>query len=244
MSSNASTEMHPLSNNYLHIVTETTNPSPGLSGPILHSNSSPGKMADPPSSPPHQLPMHTRKRSRAHLAPEPIPSSDPAFFSSDDAHDASVENYQVGRRKKVHTGPWWAQQKSAQEEVASQARKGLSRQPDSGVWLGSDSTEDGVLDDRLQFFGRGRHGPAKFEKDDQELPESTLSEQEDQTVSDGRNPPGSASRKDRGPPLAPNEVEAREIIDECLERGTEVIDLSYVHTSIRSSCPFLTILTG
>ncbi|KFH47462.1 Plant intracellular Ras-group-related LRR protein-like protein [Hapsidospora chrysogenum ATCC 11550] len=80
-------------------------------------------------------------------------SSDPAVFSSDD--DPALDNYVEGRRKKRYVGTWFQQQPAGSSdstfsEAAMQpkAKRTLARQFDSGVFLGSDGTDD---DDMLDL---------------------------------------------------------------------------------------------
>ncbi|KAH6686908.1 hypothetical protein F5X68DRAFT_232234 [Plectosphaerella plurivora] len=88
-----------------------------------------------------------------------LESSDPAIFSSDD--DPAIDNYAHGaRRKRRYVGSWFHQQplpsssdSAFEEPITSKplpkTRRTFKRQLDSGVWLGSDSTDDGF--DALQI---------------------------------------------------------------------------------------------
>ena len=99
----------------------------------------------------------TRKRGRDDAATHPTTSSDPAWFSSDD--DPSLDNYLQGRRKKRYAGSWFSQHQHASSadstvsrvhvpskpsKPSKPAKRTLQRQFDSGVWMGSDTTD---LDD-------------------------------------------------------------------------------------------------
>ncbi|KAF2092827.1 hypothetical protein NA57DRAFT_81975 [Rhizodiscina lignyota] len=108
-----------------------------------------------PSRPPMDPPVLSRKRTRASDLSSNHPSSDPAFFSSDDASNDNVENYQDGkRRKKQFRGAWWdrAMYSGASQSASADASIGpvpsrdggktqFTRNFDSGVWMGSDSTD-------------------------------------------------------------------------------------------------------
>ncbi|KAG7146203.1 hypothetical protein HYQ46_005001 [Verticillium longisporum] len=117
-------------------------------------------MADEPSLP--RLPAiswneHTqsfsnnpRKRGRARRSSNATPlfnnSSDPAVFSSDD--DPALDNYVEGRRKKRYIGTWFQQQPASdssfeveESRPLPKPKRTLKRQLDSGVWMGSDSTD-------------------------------------------------------------------------------------------------------
>lgn len=113
---------------------------------------------EPRSSPPPlplPLPIQTRqsrppalrqsslKRTRASAADSSIPSSDPAFFSSDDARDESVENYDnPGRsRKRQFVGTPWDRSSSFKMPESHNRKASFKRNVDSGFWEGSDSTE-------------------------------------------------------------------------------------------------------
>lgn len=98
-----------------------------------------------PTLPPMPLgnwntPYAKRKRSTAsHLFSD---SSDVPVFSSDD--DPAAENYAQGRRpKKRFAGPWFTQD----QQPASSSKRTLQRQIDSGVFMGSDTSIDDILDD-------------------------------------------------------------------------------------------------
>lgn len=158
-------------------------------------------------------------RKRVRLS-SPVISSDPIFSSED---DPSVDNYSRERQKRRYRGPWYRQQIASdppdqgsgegQPKASRKVKRTLERQFDSGVWLGSDFTDndeiveglvptDGFLDPRLQ----GREFT---------LPVSS-----------------------RSIALSP-EVLAQRHIEYCLETGNETIDLSYVashpHSEYRQS---------
>lgn len=106
-----------------------------------------------PSSPPlaPTRPGLTRKRTRASEISLSYPSSDPAFFSSDDLYDEGAENYDNERpRKKVQwDGTWWGHGEGSEGSISSRTRaahtrttkKAFARNFDSGVWMASDDSD-------------------------------------------------------------------------------------------------------
>jgi hypothetical protein len=99
---------------------------------------------EPPSSPPN-LPLAFRRKRFRDETCSSLPSSDPAFFSSDDGLDASIDNYSQPRRKKKFQGAWWCRDQLSEEAPTRKPKAPLSRNMDSGVWMGSDGIdEDGL----------------------------------------------------------------------------------------------------
>ncbi|QDS72611.1 hypothetical protein FKW77_001682 [Venturia effusa] len=98
---------------------------------------------EPPSSPPPFLapPVFRRKRTRA--TDDSTPSSDGPIFSSDPP-DPSVDEYFQPRRKRQYRGTWWGETRNgAPAEPAQQRSKsGFTRNMDSGIWMGSDATDE------------------------------------------------------------------------------------------------------
>ncbi|KAL4892970.1 hypothetical protein BDV59DRAFT_202323 [Aspergillus ambiguus] len=154
------------------------------------------------------------------------PSSDPALFSSDDVPASGLENYNApvssGNRKRRYRGTWWG------EMVKDPKRKRADfkdkRLVDSGVWMGSDESAAESL-----------------------LPSSDASNWgEDLLVPVHR--PNSRSVRGRNvenSPELPRHLEppsvrvgfqkveeprehglARTVVNECLERGEDSVDLS------------------
>lgn len=131
-------------------------------------------------------------------------SSDPAVFSSDD--DPGLDNYYVeGRRKKRYTGTWYQQQPVASSDSAIgeprpalRGKRAFRRDMDSGVYLGSDSTDgdESIMMPDLPTQAR--------------LPQLNIV-------------PVPARR---GNETSTEELEAREKIRRFMEEGEERIDLS------------------
>ncbi len=166
-------------------------------------------MADEPSLP--SLPLLTRKapfpeerqQKRVKLHSTPPVSSDPPFFSSDD--DPSAENYSTtsGRHKKRFRGPWYSQQPEDKR-----TKREFQRQFDSGVWLGSDSTED---DEDATFTDQAQSSIAGKDR----LPLFT------RLTSVNGSKTNTMSKEPSAEELAEKEIGL------CLETGNENIDLSY-----------------
>lgn len=118
------------------------------------------QMSDEPSLPPlpavswdeqsQSFSNNPRKRGRnnnqaGNSSPLRFNSSDPAIFSSDD--DPGLDNYVEGRPKKRYVGTWFQQRPAtdgdASNTLLQQRKRILTRDYDSGVFLGSDVTTDG-----------------------------------------------------------------------------------------------------
>lgn len=144
------------------------------------------------------VPYSKRKRSTAsHLFSD---SSDVPVFSSDD--DPAVENYAEGRRnKKRFAGPWFRQdQQTAPYPSEPGPKRTLQRQIDSGVFMGSDTSIDDILD----------HIPAPSASRLPELIQSPI-----------KAPPPAPTVQPPSP-----EAAARSKIQHYMDNGEEVIDLS------------------
>ena len=172
-------------------------------------------MADEPTLP--QLPavswdessqsINTRTRKRARLEPSAPPmfatSSDPAFFSSDD--DPAVENYTSTRRKKRLVGSWYEQQPVPSsdscfgDEVLPQPKpnRKFARHFDSGVYM-AEASDDTRDDDASSLPGVPYPPTAR-------LPQLI---------------------RRAAPKLADAEAIARRIVQLCIDKGDEVVDIS------------------
>ncbi|KAL1967620.1 hypothetical protein VTN77DRAFT_3135 [Rasamsonia byssochlamydoides] len=113
---------------------------------IRHRSPANASSTLPPSSSPFQKPQRPSRSRLDDLSS--IPSSDPAFFSSDDIPSSSLDNYngpvQPERSKKRrYRGTWWG-------EMAVEAKRKRGdfkekRNWDSGVWMGSDESSSECL---------------------------------------------------------------------------------------------------
>ncbi|KAG6009615.1 hypothetical protein E4U21_001982 [Claviceps maximensis] len=89
-----------------------------------------------------------RKRARHPHSGGLSNSSDPAVFSSDD--DPGLDNYVQGRKKKRYVGTWFQQHPTSSDSTFSddltlpqpKMERKLVRKFDSGVYLGSDGSDD------------------------------------------------------------------------------------------------------
>ncbi|KAJ5693070.1 hypothetical protein N7462_002493 [Penicillium macrosclerotiorum] len=155
------------------------------------------------------------------------PSSDPALFSSDDIPASGLENYHASMsagagRKRRYRGTWWG------EQVADPKRKRADfkekRNVDSGVWMGSDES---VAESLL---------PSEDA--------STWGEDLLKTVLDPRAPgkspippmlPSTLSKVQPRPMVVQGPVEseehqyARAVINDCLEKGEDSVDLGNIN---------------
>lgn len=111
-----------------------------------------------PSSPPlpPTRPALTRKRTYASQLSASCASSDPAFFSSDDLHDADVDHYNnVRPRKRVQwKGTWWGDRETDEDNISARTRaatrkRTFTRNIDSGIYMGSDDSEATAPDNEL-----------------------------------------------------------------------------------------------
>lgn len=162
-----------------------------------------GESQEEPTLPPHrsgdERPSSFTKRKRSIASHLFSDSSDVPLFSSDD--DPAVENYVEGRRvKKQYAGPWFKQHQSASGPSESRAKRTFERQVDSGVFMGSDTSIDDILD----------HIPPP--------PASRLPEI--------NQAPTQAPRSSQTVLPPPIEAEAMRRIQHCIDHGTETVDLS------------------
>ncbi|KAH8802773.1 hypothetical protein F5884DRAFT_483149 [Xylogone sp. PMI_703] len=166
-------------------------------------------------------------RKRVRLS-SPIVSSDPVFSSED---DPSVDNYSQERRKRKYRGPWYRPQVTSDPPdqefdqdhpiAEKKGKRTLERQFDSGVWLGSDLTDNEEAVDGLgpvtgflnSRFHTGNVGHPRVSRHQSPTPEEAAQKQ----------------------------------IESCLETGTETIDLSSLslttisNTTIRPLASFACI---
>ena len=162
-----------------------------------------------------------------------LPSSDPALFSSDDIPASGLENYNApvsggAGRKRRYRGTWWG------ETVMDPKRKRKDfkdkRLVDSGVWMGSDESlvesllpsEDAPTwgDD---FFKNVRNATAVG--GEEEAPEPVLGMDRGPVL---RPQPQAVMQPRVGFRKAEESREhqlARAIVNDCLEKGQDSVDL-------------------
>jgi hypothetical protein len=155
---------------------------------------------DIPLSSPSQF---RRKRSREVYHEDSNPSSDPPFFSSDPP-DASVEHYLQKPRKRQYRGTWWGQHTKRQHLTGGKSlTRTFVRNLDSGVWMGSDGSDDAI-------------------------PDTSTYDYAPQAV----NLQLSRRRQSIQQSLTPAEIHAYRVVQDSIERDKEYVDLSSVtHSS-------------
>lgn len=145
-----------------------------------------------------RLPFNKRRRIEDHESN----SSDPPMFSSDGPqHSVGAENYALDlkRRKIKYKGTWWGEKPAGAQH--QNGKRKFTRNLDSGVWMGSESTDDSLEDELL----RDLDGPA----------------------SKPALPKAFEPRVVYANSVSPAQLEAERIVQGCLEEGKETIDLSY-----------------
>jgi len=183
------------------------------------------------------LPAFQRKRGRH----DDVISSDPPLFSSDDLPEA-VENYTSDRPKRLRQGPWWTDAPNHQDQLVirvgpKKKKREFTRNFDSGVWMGSDGTENSEED---QAVGAQSLEPSAAQVDypghfdepsgDQGVLQNT------QPSQDTSEPPPEYQKQLR--PLELGEYldksgqeSADRMVQKCVETGKEDVDLSSVKLS-------------
>lgn len=157
------------------------------------------------------------KRKRSTASQLFSDSSDPAIFSSDD--DPALDNYVEGRHKKKRYVGSWFQQRPASSDSGLSIRPESSGRPqsrwrrpfvpvDSGVFMGSDSSIDDILDELP---------PSKANK--AIFPPAATTKPAAPQLNQVPRPPQKGKRSDA-------EANAQEIIRRCIDHGIEDVDLS------------------
>jgi hypothetical protein len=105
-------------------------------------------LIEPPSSPPLPAQPSRRKRTRLTFNHDQYTTSDPPLFSSDPP-DPSVDHYFQPRRKRQYRGTWWGPDPDAVHNSDSEhkSKADFARNLDSGVWMGSDNTDESLGSD-------------------------------------------------------------------------------------------------
>ena len=162
-------------------------------------SSPPPMPQDIPSSPPlPPLPSVNLKRP---LADYDSLSSDPIF-----SEDASESDEYTGRKhKRLFKGPWWRHSPAGYETRTQRKRSKAALFADSGVWLGSEASDDSIA--------QSEDSLPNFEP-------SWSQRQVPRYRPDAVKPARSAPTADQL---------AQRIVLECVDNGREMVDLSYVH---------------
>ncbi|KUL91486.1 hypothetical protein ZTR_01477 [Talaromyces verruculosus] len=170
------------------------------------------------------------KRLSSRLSQSSLPSSDPALFSSDDIPSSSLENYNGQQiehsRKRRYRGTWWGEM--AEEVKRKRADFKEKRNMDSGVWMGSDelssdcllSSEASSCEDFMAraWAGQNQDAVPKFAAGATET-------QNDNQIGQIAGPVF-AARNIRHLDESQEHRDARAMVNECLEKGQEGVDLS------------------
>lgn len=167
------------------------------------------------------------------LSVSSFPSSDPAFFSSDDIPSSSLENYNNNKnaekpansKKRRYRGTWWGEKAIGAKRKRADFRE--KRHLDSGVWMGSDgsssecllSSEASSCDD---FLALGQDA-------------KKVSVVEDNMKDDDDDAKEAENGRDTGPTFAARNLQkqdepkehqtARALVNDCLEKGQDCVDL-------------------
>ncbi|KAL8896838.1 MAG: hypothetical protein Q9207_007512 [Kuettlingeria erythrocarpa] len=143
-------------------------------------------------------------------------SSDTPVFSSDDL-PPSVENYFDHRQKRQRRGPWWQHADDEGFRVTRhKSRRTFKRNFDSGVWMGSDSSNDGF-------------GPLipETKSDEESLLDLALRTFEEPHAFNG---PVFPYWEDQPPDLESFwqlQEEMHKKVEDCMNNGADTIDLSH-----------------
>lgn len=184
-------------------------------------------IAELPSSPPLLPANHSlscrKKRSRSRSIFDHHTSSDPPLFSSDPP-DEGIENYNGHRKKRKHRGTWWNHSSSRDYVVEDSAgeqsykrKQNFARNFDSGVFMGSDRTEDSLdltLDDSHTYTGS-------------EAPRPTFAFQNQAVAHDNAGKHMKRYGPDSQRTLSTDpDTSAGLVVLQCVEDGKERVDLS------------------
>ncbi|KAJ5601339.1 Leucine-rich repeat typical subtype [Penicillium lagena] len=166
------------------------------------------------------------------------PSSDPALFSSDDIPASGLENYHApvtagnsGSRKRRYRGTWWGEQ-AVDPNKRKRAEFKEKRYVDSGVWMGSDESS---VAESLLLSSEG-DAPGCWGED---LLKTALESRfngrnQTQTQLRGDGPlqmraANTAAVAFKGPEESAEHRYAREVVNDCLEKGNDSVDLGNLH---------------
>ena len=155
------------------------------------------------------------------------PSSDPALFSSDDIPASGLENYHAqtsgAGRKRRYRGTWWGEQVVDPKRKRAEFKE--KRHVDSGVWMGSDeSVAESLLPSDSSSWGEDL---LKTVLDPRANGKSAgeVSHAEPSAASSGLPVSGLKGQQE---PEPEERVYARTVVNDCLEKGDDSIDLGYV----------------
>lgn len=185
----------------------------------------------------------SRMNSKRHLTDEDLArsrelSSDPALFSSDEPA-ASAETYASKRQKRFWKGTWWGERVDNEERNGKRAK--FTRNFDSGVFLSSDSTEsdleEAFLDDQNSKPSTLpnvalRNNPLKPEQSDLRAnsgPPTRMSISSGATYRPSHLLSTSVTQRSQQHRYTTNsqgQQLAENLVNQCVQDGNEVVDLS------------------
>jgi Leucine rich repeat len=175
------------------------------------------------------------------LSQTSFPSSDPALFSSDDIPSSSLENYHGQQqqqqhqqqqldqsRKRRYRGTWWGEM--AKDTKRKRADFKEKRNLDSGVWMGSDeSSSDCLLSSEASSCEEFMASAWSRQKEQEDIPVAESVIQSSPKLAR----PVFVARNLRSVDEPQEHIDAAVMINECLEKGQESVDLRCV--SVRAS---------
>ena len=177
-------------------------------------------------TPPRTSLFMSRKRTHADYDDEPSTSSDPALFSSDE-QAPGVENYISGRRRKrTFKGSWWERHLLTEGTRKSTRKHEFKRNFDSGIFMGSEGSEETLSSDSFTLEDEFLKDQQKAKEMEQpaQVPRLWASEDNDTT-------PRAKMTRQTGPTVPDEHMEVIAILQQCLEKGKESVDLSSMSLS-------------
>ena len=177
----------------------------------------------PPNPPPSSLRSRpavlTRKRTRDDYnddVPTSAASSDPAMFSGDETVP-DAENYALKRKKKMYTGSWWSHRVKANRD---DKQREFKRNYDSGVFMGSEGSEPPSSDSLGSLEEELIQDQLRMELEQKPAPKASS------TKSRPLMRAASLPFKYRMPDTPLEHARVMHIVQTCLDKGTESVDLS------------------
>lgn len=159
-------------------------------------------------------------------------SSDPPMFSSDGPQTTiGAENYShdLKRRKTKYLGTWWGEKHAG--PGPEDGRRKFTRNLDSGVWMGSEGTDDSFEEDFLMHHDTQSRSALAVGSHPAYAMLHLLNEDASHSSGTGRPPMFRFTGKRVASETVNENVatsprqEARVIVQRCLEESKEIIDL-------------------
>jgi hypothetical protein len=177
---------------------------------------------------PFQKPKRPSRSRRSDVSS--IPSSDPALFSSDDIPSSSLENYRgqpqpENSKKRRYRGTWWGEM--AMEVKKKRADFREKRNLDSGIWMGSDeSSSECLLSSESSSDDYLRNSPGWISQEQKATtPVADSVGTPITTQAEGNKGPTFLSRNIRGVEEPTGHLDARAVVNDCLDKGRDSVDL-------------------